>query len=329
MPEPSPTEPAPPRACAHCGAPQDERQEICVECGTVARSRRALPLRPALRPLGLAAAAILVVTSAAYAITVDAGRNSSGPGQIASSVPTATTPAPAPTTPAPAPAEPPAKPKPKPEPKPKPDPQPKADPAPPAPANPAPEPVTPAPEPVTPSPSPTPSHSPSPDPPARPHEPRHTARPAWLKQGDQPYSATLHDPYTDGSIDEHSGTAGRAVDGKATTAWTTADHPDGLAKPGVGLVIEASGYQSYSALGIQTATPGFSASIYSTDQSDPPTTGPDDGGWTLEGSKTSVAKQQRIALDGATAQPQYLLVWITKLPAGKPRAGLSEVSLLP
>jgi hypothetical protein len=119
------------------------------------------------------------------------------------------------------------------------------------------------------------------------------------------------------------------VDGKAATAWTTADHPGGLGKPGVGLVIEAGGFQSYSALGIQTATPGYSVSIYSTDQDEPPATGPDDGGWTLEGSKAAVAKQQRIALKGATAQPQYLLVWITKLPPGKPRAGLSEVSLLP
>ena len=164
--------------------------------------------------------------------------------------------------------------------------------------------------------------------PARSH--RHSSGPAWLKQGDQPYSATLHDPYSDGTTDEHASAAGRAVDGKAGTAWTTADHPGGLGKPGVGLVVEASGYQSYSALGIQTATPGFSVSIYSTDQSSPPAgnrAGP--GGWTLEGSKAAVAKQQRITLKGATAQPQYLLVWITKLPGRKPRAGLSEISLLP
>jgi hypothetical protein len=319
MPELSPTEPAPPRACAHCGAPQDEQQQICVDCGTVTRPRRGSRLRPALRPLALSVFAILVVTSAAYALTVDAGRSSGGLAEVAAAPPTTTTPAaPAPaTTPAPAPAEdPPAAPEPTPKPKP--------DPAPATAATP--EPATPAPSPA-PS-SPTPSPRPAPDRPARPHEPRHPARPAWLKQGDQPYSATLHDPYGDGT-DEHSGTTDRAVDGKAATAWTTADHPGGLTKPGVGLVIEASGYQSYSALGIQTATPGFSVSIYSTGQSDPPATGPDDGGWTLEGSKAGVAKEQRIALKGATAQPQYLLVWITKLPAGKPRAGLSEVSLLP
>jgi hypothetical protein len=34
-------------------------------------------------------------------------------------------------------------------------------------------------------------------------------------------------------------------------------------------------------------------------------------------------------MKGATAQPSYVLVWITTLPAGKSRAGLSEISLLP
>jgi len=157
-----------------------------------------------------------------------------------------------------------------------------------------------------------------------------SSRPAWLSEGDQPYSAALHDPYANGA-DEHASAAPKAVDGRASSAWTTADHPGGLGKPGVGLVVEASGYQSYSALGIQTATPGMSVAIYSTDASDPPQAGPDQAGsgWKLEATKTNVAKQQRIALKGATANPHYLLVWITKLPAAKQRAGLSEISLLP
>jgi hypothetical protein len=119
------------------------------------------------------------------------------------------------------------------------------------------------------------------------------------------------------------------VDGSAHTAWTSANHAGGLGKPGVGLVVESGGYQSYSALGIQTATPGFSVSIYSTDQSSPPAGGPDAAGWRLEGTKRGVAKQQKVSMKGANAQPQYILVWITKLPSGRPRAGLSEISLLP
>jgi hypothetical protein len=161
--------------------------------------------------------------------------------------------------------------------------------------------------------------------PARSHGPR---RPAWLSAGDQPYSAALYDPYGNGE-DEHASAAPKAVDGRAGTSWTTATHPDGLGKPGVGLVVEASGYQSYSAIGIQTATPGIDVAIYSTDASDPPQGGPDQPGWKLEATKPSIKGQQRIALKGATADPHYLIVWITKLAQGKPRASLSEISLVP
>ena len=60
------------------------------------------------------------------------------------------------------------------------------------------------------------------------------------------------------------------------------------------------------------------------DRSDDPASG-----WKLEATRSNVAKQQRIALKGATAEPHYLIVWITRLAQGKPRASLSEISLLP
>jgi hypothetical protein len=156
----------------------------------------------------------------------------------------------------------------------------------------------------------------------------HSDQPTW--QGDPPYSASLFDPYA-GSTDEHANTAGRAVDQKLSTAWTSGDHPGGLGKPGIGLVLETGGFQSWSALGIDTATPGFDASVYSTDQSSPPTAAPDaaGSGWKLEGKQKGVAGHKRIGVRGATSQPTYFLVWITKLPAGKSRVGLSEVTLLP
>jgi hypothetical protein len=106
-------------------------------------------------------------------------------------------------------------------------------------------------------------------------------------------------------------------------------HPQGLGKPGVGLVVEAGGYQSYSAIGIQTKTPGFKVEIYTTDASEPPSGDPSAGDWRREGANAHVKKQQRIAMKGATDQPSYVLVWITTLPAGKSQVGLSEISLLP
>jgi hypothetical protein len=138
----------------------------------------------------------------------------------------------------------------------------------------------------------------------------------------------LYDPFPDG-VDEHAGDARLAVDGKPGTAWATGDHPGGMSKAGVGLVVDTGGYQSWSAIGILTRTPGFKVEIYSTDQTDTPQGGPTAAGWNREGSKSSVAKEQRIGLKGASSQPQHFLVWITKLPSGRSSASISEITLLP
>jgi hypothetical protein len=303
---------------------------MCVECGAPVAQARPSRVRGAVPTLALAAFAVLVVTSVAFGVTADLGRQPSRVPQLALGA----KPAPAPSAPAPAPTTPPpANPAPN---GPPPAPAPTSPPAPTAP-KPAPKPA--ATPPSTPAPAAT-SSTPAPAPrqhstgahhtstPRSAHARPHSSQPAWTASADRPYSASLYDPYGSGA-DEHAGAARLAVDGKARTAWTTADHPGGLGKPGVGLVVETGGFQSYSALGIQTATPGFAVSIYSTDATDPPPGGPDKPGWKLEATNGSVAKQQRIALKGATAQPQYLLVWITKLPPGKVRAGLSEVALIP
>jgi hypothetical protein len=306
---------------------------MCVECGVaVASERRAPRVRRVLSPVALGVFATLMVASAAYGLTSNLGGDTpSIVDKVAAAPPAAAAPA---ATPAPAPAASPAPSTPAPTPPSAPapadKPAPAAKPAAPAPAPASPAPSSPAPAPSS---SPAPSHSHSSPPeessgPAR-HQPKHPhTNPAWLSEGDQPYSATLYDPYGDGT-DEHAGAAAKAVDGHVGSAWTTADHPGGLGKPGVGLVVEAGGYQSYSAIGIQTATPGFRVEIYSTDASEPPAGGPGVAGWHREGARSGVTKQQRIAMKGATDQPSYVLVWITTLPANKSRAGLSEISLLP
>jgi hypothetical protein len=298
---------------------------MCVECGAaVASEPRAARVRRVLSPVALSVFATLMVASAAYGLTSNLGGDTPSiadkvaaapPATAPPSTPAAAAPAPAPSTPVtPPPSAPAAKPA---------APAPAAKPADPVPAAP---PASPAP---SPAPSrPAPSHTTRPTPPPHHHETGAKPPRAWAAGGDQPYSATLYDPYGDGT-DEHSAAAPKAVDGRVRTAWTTADHPGGLGKPGVGLVLEAGGYQSYSAIGIQTATPGFNVEIYSSDASDPPAGGPSAAGWRREGAKTGVKKQQRVALKGATDQPTYVLVWITTLPSGKSRAGLSEIALLP
>jgi hypothetical protein len=348
MPEAAHREAPPARACHECGARQDECQMICVECGAAVPRARSGRLR-ALKPLSLAGFAVLVVTSAAYGVTANAGRDESAVKQAVAAAPpgavpaASATPAPAPTPAPPADARADTAP---------------ADPAPETPADPAPAPAAPAAPPATPAPGAPASPAPSGgsggtsanggneggggsgagggtrggsggggnDGSAPARSDRDPRRPAWLSEGDQPYSAALYDPYGSGE-DEHASQAPRAVDGRAATAWTSAEHPGGLNKPGVGLVVEASGFQSYSAIGIQTKTPGLDVQIFSTDASEPPQGGPDQPGWKLEATRTNIKEQQRVALRGATAH--YLIVWITKLARGKPRASLSEISLLP
>jgi hypothetical protein len=271
--------------------------------------------------LSLTAFAALVVAAAAFGVTADLG---STVVHDPSATIAAAAPAPAPPPPAPAPA---------------PAPAPTTPAASTATAPATPPPTTPAPaKPAAPAPaatSTTPASTTHTDHHAVKHVPArpvrhhtHGSQPTW--QGDQPYSASLYDP-AGGGTDEHAGAATRAVDGKVSTAWTSGDHPGGLGKPGVGLVVETGGYQSWSALGIDTATAGFDVSVYSTDQSSPPTAAPDasGSGWRLEGKQKSVTRHQRVAVRGATAQPAYFLVWVTKLPPGKPHVGLSEITLLP
>jgi hypothetical protein len=290
-----------------------------------------------LSPLALGLFATLMVASAAYGLTTNLSGSPSLAQKVAAAQPQASgaiaaapAPAPAATPPAQPPATTASPPAPTPSPPPSsPAPKPSAAAKPAAPATPKPAPSTPAPSssPSTGGSSP-PAHDNQTGSPARHHGSHAPSRPGWVSGADQPYSATLYDPYGTGT-DEHASAAPKAVDGNVKSAWTTADHPGGLGKPGVGLVLEAGGYQSYSAIGIETATPGFRVEIYSTDASDPPAGGPSASGWRREGGKRGVAKQQRVAMKGATPQPTYLLVWITALPAGKPRAGLSELSLLP
>ena len=328
MPDVASTPEAPPaRACRECGAQLDERQQICVECGAAITEprTRAVRVTRALKPLSLTAFAVLIVASAAYGLTASAGRDSDNLGAVAVAPKPPAPPAPAPTTQAPAPPTPaPTTPTPAPKPTPAKPPAATANKPPTAPA-----PTPPSPAPTTPAPASTPrAQSPTPSKPPM-HRHHHAPGNDTHAAGDQPYSATLYDPYSDGTSDEHAKQAHRAVDGNEKTAWTTADHPDGLGKAGVGLVVEASGYQAYSALELQTKTPGYSVEVYSTDESDPPAGGPDQPGWQLEGRTAKVKEQQRIRLKGANSDPQYLLVWITKLPARSTRAGISEISLLP
>jgi predicted nucleic acid-binding Zn ribbon protein len=326
--EPATPDPPPARACSACGAPQDERQEICVECGHAAEPRERWRIRRALPTASLAAFAVLLAASAAYGLTAGGAGNVSDPGlaeskkpavpdAVASATPappatTSTTPVPVP----PATAAPPATP-------PSPAKVPKATKAKPATTTPS----TPSSTGSTPSGTSGGNHTST-----KPSKPRHTphhtpsAIPTWFADGDPPPDAFVYDEAGAGA-NEHPSQANRVNDGSTKTAWTTANHASGLNGSGVGLVVDTGQAQPYTDIGIATSTPGFKVSIYSSNDSKG-SGKPSANGWKLEGKKSGVAKYQKINLKGANDQPRYLLIWITKLPPGKSFAGISEISLI-
>ena len=318
------------RACVNCGASLAPDQQYCLDCGALnARRRRSLLPRSA----GLAVPALVLAAigaSAAYAITQDTkpGRHVAlGRPAAPTTPPAATTPPPAsstPTTPQP-PTTTPAAPPPHATHVPK--------------TTPSAPPATPAPSNTTPS---TPStgggsssggttpHSNSSTPGSTKQPSHHKAVPASEQKftsGDTPYSASLLEP--SGGTGDNPNDTGVAVDDDVHTAWTTSSYTNGqLGKSGVGLVIDSGGYKNYGAVGLLTKTPGSSIEIYTSSQTQAPTAAPPDPGWTLVGKKSGVGARQRIGLKGS-GTPRWYLVWITALPSGKPKAGISEVSLLP
>ena len=124
------------------------------------------------------------------------------------------------------------------------------------------------------------------------------------------------DPFGTGRKGENDRQIPNATDGNATTAWTTEryfDHPS-LGKPGVGLVLKASGSQPKQ-LTISTSTPGFVAVIR--------------GGDAPSGFTTDVSPSETVG-DGTTFSISgrayaYYEIWITRLGGSYENAAINEV----
>jgi hypothetical protein len=104
-----------------------------------------------------------------------------------------------------------------------------------------------------------------------------------------------------GDTEEHSERVGDATDGDQATYWTTESYRS-FSKPGVGLVLKASG--TPAALTLTTDTPGFTAEIRAGDSPE----GPFD---TVVGAAKTTTSTTAWELDETDAG--YLVVWITDL----------------
>jgi hypothetical protein len=136
--------------------------------------------------------------------------------------------------------------------------------------------------------------------------------------GDNPGAATggtmqllgvaSYDP-PPGDGEEHDERVGDATDGNPSTYWTTESYRS-FSKPGVGLVVEASG--SPDQIAVTTDTPGFTAEIKAGNAPQGP--------FETVGESKSVGDGTTWELDGPEAQ--YYVVWITDLDG---RAHVNEV----
>ncbi len=109
------------------------------------------------------------------------------------------------------------------------------------------------------------------------------------------------DPNGDGH--EHDDEAGRATDGDPASYWRTETYTDGLQKPGVGLLLDASAPVRPARLSLSTDTPGYTALIKA---------GAVAGGpFTAISQAQTVGATSTFTLDGNPAR--YYVVWITRL----------------
>jgi serine/threonine-protein kinase len=127
-------------------------------------------------------------------------------------------------------------------------------------------------------------------------------------------AAADFDPYAgDG---EHPERIQDATDGDPSTYWPTQQYFDGLAKPGVGLIVDAGRPVTLESVRVTTDTPGFTAVIH-TIASPTGSLGPADSSSQAVGSTSTFSLRGR--------ESRYYVVWITDL-GGNRSAHLNEIS---
>ena len=138
-------------------------------------------------------------------------------------------------------------------------------------------------------------------------------------------SAQAYDPAGDNT--EHSDQAAFAVDRSPSTTWSTEDYLGGnLAKPGVGLAIDARPSLKARAIDIVSPTPGWSGKILAANGSRPPAT-IDDPAWTDVGTVPDATARTRAQLNTGGASFRWYLIWIERFAPGQSTVEISEVFL--
>ena len=135
-------------------------------------------------------------------------------------------------------------------------------------------------------------------------------------------AATDYDPQ--GDEQESADATRNATDGNRTTVWDTESYESdfqSLGKDGVGLYVDAGSPVAARRLALTTSTPGFTASVYATDQV------PDDiDGWRKVSDDTTAEETTRIRVNTLDQRFRYYLLWITSLGENE-KAEIQELTL--
>ncbi|EHN12669.1 Serine/threonine protein kinase PrkC regulator of stationary phase [Patulibacter medicamentivorans] len=143
-----------------------------------------------------------------------------------------------------------------------------------------------------------------------------------------PNDAHDYDPLGDNA--EHSSETARVLDGDPNTDWSTERYTGGtLPKQGVGIYLDV-GSETVSAtrLSLATSTPGWSGKVYAAADGSGPPAGFPDPGWVAVGDIEDARAKQNVPLKTNGTRYRYYLVWITALPEGGGKVGISSLSLL-
>ncbi len=124
--------------------------------------------------------------------------------------------------------------------------------------------------------------------------------------------------------DEHPN-ANLAIDNQLNTFWNTQNYyAKTLNKAGVGLYVDATPGTTARVLRVQTATPGFNATVYARNTV-PPLRWPDPG-WAQISPLTLINSKQDIKLTSSATRYRYYLLWISSL-GGHHQLAIAEVTL--
>ena len=144
-----------------------------------------------------------------------------------------------------------------------------------------------------------------------------------------PVAVTAFDPQGDGA--EHSDAAPLAVDGDASTSWTTDRYRSaafGGLKTGVGLVLDLGAARDVAGVTVALRASGVDLELRSAGTAGSPPAALD--GWSVVASSTGNRDTAEL-VPPAPVTTRYLLVWVTHLPAvpGGFQAALAEITVQP